>query len=136
MRSSIFGYSRDEVLEVRKNTGRHPLHAIGPRVETIGDLRHDPIAKRLAVTGGSGEVILLNDHQASGVASTGRQLGGVLGVAVLGASFVANGSFATVFWLATAVTVVVWLAAFALIDRPRRSDRSDLIADADTSLAS
>jgi len=58
--------------------------------------------------------------EASGVATTGRQLGGALAVAVLGASFVANGSFAAVFWIATGVSVGIWIAAYALIDRPGR----------------
>ena len=59
--------------------------------------------------------------EASGVATTGRQLGGALAVAVLGASFVANGSYAAVFWIATVVSVGIWLAAYALIDRPGRA---------------
>ncbi len=64
--------------------------------------------------------------EASGVATTGRQLGGALAVAVLGASFVANGSFAAVFWIATVVTFGVWLAAYMLIDRPRRDERGGI----------
>ena len=55
--------------------------------------------------------------EASGVLSTGRQLGGALAVAVLGASFVANENFAAVFWIATAVTVAVWVALYLLLDR-------------------
>lgn len=64
--------------------------------------------------------------EASGVATTGRQLGGALAVAVLGASFVANGSFAAAFWIATVVTIGVWVAAYTLIDRRRRGERGGI----------
>jgi sugar phosphate permease len=63
--------------------------------------------------------------EASGVMTTGRQLGGVLAVAVMGASFVANGSFAAVFWIATVTTLAVWVAAFLLLDRPGAKTTAD-----------
>jgi EmrB/QacA subfamily drug resistance transporter len=55
--------------------------------------------------------------EASGVISTGRQLGGALAVAVLGAVQASAGGFAAVFAVSAAITVVVWLAAYLLIDR-------------------
>ena len=61
--------------------------------------------------------------EAAGVASTGRMLGSTLAIATLGAVFVASGSFALLFIIAAAVTVAVWIAAFALIERPARSAR-------------
>jgi EmrB/QacA subfamily drug resistance transporter len=58
--------------------------------------------------------------EAAGIASTGRQLGGALAVATLGAVFVGTGSFAAVFWIAAGVTAVVWVAGLVLIERPDR----------------
>ncbi len=68
--------------------------------------------------------------EASGVMSTGRQLGGVLAVAVLGASFVVNESFAAVFWISTAVTIGIWVAAYLLLDRPPRGERGRVVLGA------
>jgi MFS family permease len=56
--------------------------------------------------------------EVSGVTGTGRMLGSTLAVAVLGAVFVASGSFPAVFWIAAAVSATVWAAAFLLIERP------------------
>jgi predicted MFS family arabinose efflux permease len=55
--------------------------------------------------------------EASGVTSTGRQLGGALAVAVLGAVQASAGGFAAVFVISAAITVAVWIAAYLLIDR-------------------
>jgi EmrB/QacA subfamily drug resistance transporter len=55
--------------------------------------------------------------EASGVSSTGRQLGGALAVAVLGAVQTATDGFAAVFAVAAGITAVVWLTAYLLIDR-------------------
>lgn len=55
--------------------------------------------------------------EASGVTSTGRQLGGTLAVAVLGAVLVSTNSYAAVFAISAAVTLAVWIAAFLLIER-------------------
>jgi EmrB/QacA subfamily drug resistance transporter len=55
--------------------------------------------------------------EASGVTSTGRQLGGALAVAVLGAVQASAGGFAAVFAVSAAITVAVWLIAYLLIDR-------------------
>jgi len=55
--------------------------------------------------------------EASGVTSTGRQLGGALAVAVLGAVQAATDGFAAVFAVAAAITVAVWFTAYLLIDR-------------------
>lgn len=54
--------------------------------------------------------------EASGVTSTGRQLGGALAVAVLGAVLTSAGGFSAVFAVSAAITVVVWAAAYLLID--------------------
>ena len=56
--------------------------------------------------------------QAAGVATTGRQLGGVLAVAVLGGILIGTDDYALVFGLAAAVTFAVGVAAYLLIDRP------------------
>jgi EmrB/QacA subfamily drug resistance transporter len=55
--------------------------------------------------------------EASGVTSTGRQLGGALAVAVLGAVQAATDGFAAVFAVAAAITVAVWFTAYLLIDQ-------------------
>jgi len=55
--------------------------------------------------------------EASGVTSTGRQLGGALAVAVLGAVQASAGGFAAVFAVSAAITVAVWITAYLLIDR-------------------
>ena len=60
--------------------------------------------------------------EVAGVASTGRMLGSTLAIATLGAVFVASGSFALLFAIAAGVTIAVWIAAFALIERPPRSE--------------
>jgi EmrB/QacA subfamily drug resistance transporter len=62
--------------------------------------------------------------EASGVTSTGRQLGGALAVAVLGAVQTSAGGFAAVFAVAAAITVVVWFAAYLLIDPPSADERA------------
>lgn len=77
-----------------------------------------PLVLNPAVTAVLSAVAAEQRGEATGVMSTGRQLGGALAVAVLGASFVANESFATVFWISTGTTVAVWVAAFLLLDRP------------------
>ena len=56
--------------------------------------------------------------QASGVATTGRQLGGVLAVAVLGAVLIGSDDYALVFGLAAGVTFAVGVAAYLLIEPP------------------
>ena len=73
--------------------------------------------------------------EASGVATTGRQLGGALAVALIGASFIANGSFEAVFWIATAVSAGVWVAAFLLLDRPGRGERAVVLTTGETAKA-
>jgi EmrB/QacA subfamily drug resistance transporter len=55
--------------------------------------------------------------EASGVTSTGRQLGGALAVAVLGAVLASTDSFAAVFAVSAAITVLVWVVAYLLIER-------------------
>ena len=54
--------------------------------------------------------------QAAGVATTGRQLGGVLAVAVLGAVLIGTDDFALVFALSAAVTFAVGIAAYFLVE--------------------
>jgi EmrB/QacA subfamily drug resistance transporter len=56
--------------------------------------------------------------EVAGVAATGRMLGGVLAVAVLGGVLVATDSYSAVFWLGAAVTAAVWVGAFLLVERP------------------
>jgi len=68
--------------------------------------------------------------QASGVTATGRQLGGALAVAVLGAVLLSAGGFPAVFAVAAAVTVVGWVATYFLIDRPAPSGRAPVAASA------
>lgn len=55
--------------------------------------------------------------QASGVATSGRQLGGVLAVAVLGGVLISTDDFALVFAIAAAITFAVGVAAYLLIER-------------------
>jgi MFS family permease len=55
--------------------------------------------------------------EASGVTSTGRQLGGALAVAVLGAVQASTGGFGAVFAVAAGITVAVWFIGYLLIDR-------------------
>jgi EmrB/QacA subfamily drug resistance transporter len=69
--------------------------------------------------------------EVSGVASTGRQLGGVLAIPVLGAALAGGDSFALVFGITAAVTAAVWVAAFLLVDRPQTGHRA-LVAAPDT----
>jgi predicted MFS family arabinose efflux permease len=68
--------------------------------------------------------------EASGVTATGRQLGGAIAVAVLGAVLLSAGGFAAVFAVAAAVTVGVWVATWFLIDRPAPSGRAPVAASA------
>jgi EmrB/QacA subfamily drug resistance transporter len=56
--------------------------------------------------------------EASGITSTGRQLGGALAVAVLGAVQGATGGFTAVFAVTAAITAAVWFTAYLLVDRP------------------
>jgi predicted MFS family arabinose efflux permease len=62
-------------------------------------------------------VVPENRGQAAGVATTGRQLGGVLAVAVLGAVLIGSDNYALVFALAAGVTFAVGVAAYLLIER-------------------
>jgi EmrB/QacA subfamily drug resistance transporter len=66
--------------------------------------------------------------EVSGVASTGRQLGGVLAIPILGAALAGGDNFALVFGITAAVTVAVWVAAFLLVDRPQRADPAPVAA--------
>jgi predicted MFS family arabinose efflux permease len=62
--------------------------------------------------------------EASGVTSTGRQLGGALAVAVLGAVLASSDSFAAVFAVSAVITAFVWVAAYLLIERPSTGNRA------------
>lgn len=66
--------------------------------------------------------------EASGVASTGRQLGGVLAIPILGAALASGDSFALVFGITAAVTAAVWAAAFLLVERPESEHRALMAA--------
>jgi EmrB/QacA subfamily drug resistance transporter len=65
--------------------------------------------------------------EASGVTSTGRQLGGALAVAVLGAVLTSAGSFGAVFAVSAAITACVWVLAYLLIDRPTTLDATAVL---------
>ena len=59
--------------------------------------------------------------EASGVMTTVQMLGGALAIAVLGSALLDSDSYFVVFGITAGVTVVVWAAAFLLVERPART---------------